>query len=42
MADDDEWTGSMKKPWLNPPMKHTLGATRGSWKYAMGVILTGQ
>ena len=39
MADDDEWTGSMKKPWLNPPMKHNLGTTRGSWKYAMGIIV---
>lgn len=39
MADDDEWTGSMKKPWLNPPMKHELGATHGSWRYAMGVIV---
>ena len=39
MADDDEWTGSMKKPWLNPPMKHDLGTTRGSWKFGMGVIV---
>lgn len=39
MAEDDEWSGSMKKPWLNPPRRHGLGATRGSWKYAMGVIV---
>lgn len=39
MADDDEWTGSMRKPWLNPPMKHDLGTTRGSWKFAIGVIV---
>ena len=35
---DDEWTGSMKKPWLNPPMEHKLGATRGSWLPAMLAI----
>ena len=38
MAKDDDWTGSMKKPWLNPPMKHDLGARRGSWWVAMLVI----
>lgn len=38
MAKDDDWTGSMKKPWVNPPMKHSLGAGRGSWWKAMTVI----
>lgn len=35
---DDEWTGSMKKPWLNPPMDHELGVKRGSWLPTMLVI----
>jgi hypothetical protein len=38
VAKDDDWTGSMKKPWVNPPMKHDLGTTRGSWKISMLVI----
>lgn len=38
MAKDDDWTGSMWKPWLNPPMKHELGAARGGWWKAMTVI----
>ena len=36
---DDDWTGSMKRPWLNPPRQNSLGAGRGSWRYAMAVIL---
>jgi len=39
MAKDDDWTGSARKPWLNPPMQHKLGAGRGSWRWAMLVIL---
>jgi len=39
MAKDDEWTGSAKRPWLNPPMRHKLGAGRGSWRYAMLVMV---
>lgn len=35
---DDEWTGSMKKPWLNPPMDHELGVKSGSWLPTMLVI----
>jgi hypothetical protein len=38
MADED-WTGSAKRPWVNPPMRYKLGAGRGSWKWAMLVIL---
>lgn len=42
MADDDkhddEWTGSFKRPWMNPPMKNSVGATRGAWKWTMAVI----
>lgn len=37
---DDDWTGSMKRPWLNPPSQHSLGAGRGAWRYAMTVIVT--
>lgn len=36
--NDDEWSGSMKKPWLNPPMKHELGVKRGSWLPTMAVL----
>jgi hypothetical protein len=39
MAEDDDWTGSAKKPWVNPPMKYKLGAGRGSWRWAMLIIL---
>jgi len=39
MSNDDDWTGSAKKPWLNPPMRHELGAAKGSWRWAMLVIL---
>ncbi|MCD9199731.1 hypothetical protein [Aeromicrobium wangtongii] len=35
---DDHWTGSPKKPWLNPPMTHKLGAGRGAWRWGMLVI----
>ncbi len=42
MADadkrDDGWTGSFKRPWVNPPMENSVGATRGAWKWAMVVI----
>jgi hypothetical protein len=33
--DDDEWTGSMKKPWLNPPQNHELGVKKGLWGPSM-------
>lgn len=37
---DDDWTGSMKKPWLNPPQKYELGARRGLWGPTMiGLVL---
>jgi hypothetical protein len=38
---DDDWTGSPMKPWLNPPMREDkkFGFTRGSWIYGMGVIV---
>ncbi|MCW2831351.1 MAG: hypothetical protein JWP31_2043 [Aeromicrobium sp.] len=39
MPDDDNWTGSSKRPWMNPPMNHKLGAGRGPWRWAMLVIL---
>ncbi|AWB93046.1 hypothetical protein [Aeromicrobium chenweiae] len=39
MAKDDDWTGSMWKPWLNPPQKHELGARRGLWGPTMLVLL---
>ena len=39
MARDDDWSGNAKKPWLNPPMRYKLGAGRGSWRWAMLVIL---
>ncbi|MFI5427559.1 hypothetical protein [Aeromicrobium sp. UC242_57] len=29
--NSDEWTGSMRHPWANPPMKYKLGAARGLW-----------
>lgn len=35
---DDDWSGSAKRPWMNPPMRHSLGAGRGSWRYAIGII----
>lgn len=38
MSEDDGWTGSMKKPWLNPPHNRELGARRGPWALAMVVI----
>jgi hypothetical protein len=34
-SEDDHWTGSPKKPWLNPPMTHKLGAGRGAWRWGM-------
>ncbi len=39
MADDDGWTGSMKKPWLNPPAKHDLGVKRGHWRLATFIVV---
>lgn len=38
---DDDWTGSLLKPWLNPPRQHDqdLGTTRGSWKWGMAIIV---
>ncbi|KQY59400.1 hypothetical protein ASD11_07480 [Aeromicrobium sp. Root495] len=36
---DDEWTGSMKRPWMNPPRRHSMGAGRGTWKFGMLVIV---
>ena len=38
MSDDDGWTGSMKRPWVNPPHDRELGARRGPWASAMVVI----
>lgn len=38
MAKDDEWTGSMKKPWLNPPQNDELGVKRGLWGPTMIVL----
>lgn len=37
---DDDWTGSTMKPWLNPPMRKDkkFGVTRGSWRYGIGII----
>lgn len=39
MSDDDGWTGSLKKPWLNPPHDRELGARRGPWAFAMIIIV---
>ena len=39
MAEDDDWTGSMKKPWLNPPQNHELGVKKGLWGPTMLVLL---
>lgn len=39
MPRDDEWSGSMKKPWLNPPHKRELGAGRGPWAIEMTVLV---
>lgn len=39
MAKDDDWTGSMRKPWLNPPHHHELGVTRGLWGPTMIVLV---
>lgn len=36
---DDDWSGSAKRPWMNPPLRHDLGAGRGSWRYAIGIIV---
>lgn len=36
--NDDDWSGSPKKPWLNPPMTHKLGAGRGAWRWGMVFI----
>ncbi len=38
MPDEDDWTGSMKKPWLNPAHNRELGARRGPWAAEMVVI----
>jgi hypothetical protein len=38
-SEDDDWTGSMKRPWLNPPMKHDLNTSGGSWRYVLAVIV---
>jgi hypothetical protein len=40
-GQDDEWSGSAMKPWLNPPMRKDkeFGVTRGSWRYGIGVIV---
>jgi hypothetical protein len=40
-GQDDDWTGSPMKPWLNPPMRKdkSFGVARGSWKYGIGVII---
>lgn len=37
--DADGWTGSMKHPWINPPMKNQLGVTHGLWWETMSVLL---
>lgn len=38
--DDDGWTGSMKKPWLNPPQDKELGVKKGLWGPTMiGIVL---
>jgi hypothetical protein len=36
---DDEWTGSAKRPWVNPPMRYSLGSGGRAWRVAMGVIV---
>lgn len=42
MADerrDDDWKGSMKRPWYNPPArKGGSGAGRGAWRWTIAVI----
>lgn len=38
MPEDDGWTGSLRKPWLNPPHTNELGARRGPWALEIGVI----
>lgn len=36
---DDDWTGSMKRPWLNPPVrKGGTSAGSGGWRWAVLVI----
>lgn len=35
----DAWTGSLRRPWLNPPSRRGgSGATRGSWRFAVGTL----
>lgn len=38
--DDAGWTGSMKHPWVNPPMQYKLGAARGLWWETMAALGT--
>jgi hypothetical protein len=38
--ENDDWGGSTKRPWINPPMKHDIGATRGAWRFWLaGIVL---
>ena len=37
--DQDGWTGSWRRPWMNPPREHGFGAGRGSWRWGMAVIV---
>jgi hypothetical protein len=36
---DDEWTGSAKRPWMNPPMRYSLGSGGRAWRIAIGVVV---
>ncbi|TXL62304.1 hypothetical protein [Aeromicrobium terrae] len=36
---DDEWTGSAKRPWVNPPMRYSLGSGGRAWRIALGVVV---
>jgi hypothetical protein len=35
----DDWSGSMRRPWYNPPMRRGgTGAGRGGWRWAIFAI----
>jgi hypothetical protein len=36
---DDEWTGSARRPWVNPPMRYSLGSGGRAWRIALGVVV---
>jgi hypothetical protein len=36
---DDDWTGSAKKPWVNPPQRYSLGSGGRAWRIAIGVVV---